>query len=215
MNASKLLKAVLRPRALQNNVGRTPTATTDGPSSRRSLSPDSRLPASTLSSKRSSTPVKMTCMCSPTNHPGSFRCKYHRAQAARQAAVVALPSSPRRKAATRDSDILSEVNRCLPGMQPSTSRSTTVRCSRLKNMTYGSGLEEEEEALALSYNREFVRNFNSPVDCASTTASSRGPSRSAPQLKKDLPREIPTMFCQSTSRKALDAFDRNLSRMYL
>lgn len=150
MNASKLLKAVLRPRTLQNNVGRSPTVTTDGPSSRRSLSPDSRLPSSTLGSKRSSTPVKMSCMCSPTNHPGSFRCKYHRAQ--KQAAVVSIPSSPRKKTSTRDSDILSEVNRCLPGMHPSTSRSTPIRCSRLKNMTLGSGFEEEE-AFAISYNR--------------------------------------------------------------
>lgn len=143
MNASKLLKAVLRPRALQTNAGRSPTvSTTDGPSSRRSLSPDSRLPTSTLGgSKRSSTPVKMTCMCSPTNHPGSFRCRFHRAQ--KQAVVVALPSSPRKKVSTRDSDILSEVNRCLPGLHQ-LSKSTPVRCSRLRNMTLGSGLEEEE-----------------------------------------------------------------------
>lgn len=210
MNASKLLKAVLRPRALQNNVGRSPTVS-DGPSSRRSLSPDSRLPSSTLASKRSSTPVKMTCMCSPTTHPGSFRCKYHRAQ--KQAAVVAIPSSPKKKVSSRDSDILSEVNRCLPGMHPSTARSAPVRCSRLKNMTFGSGLEEEE-ALALSYNRDYVRNYGSSVSHGST-ASSQGSSRSSPQIKKDLPREIPTMFCQSTSRKALDAFDRNMTRMYL
>lgn len=141
MNASKLLKAVLRPRSLQTNLGRAPT-TTEGPSSRRSLSPDSRLPTSTLGSKRSSTPVKMTCMCSPTNHPGSFRCRFHRAQ--KQAAVVAISISPKKKVPTRDSDILSEVNRCLPGLHQSTSRATPVRCSRLRNMTFGSGHEEEE-----------------------------------------------------------------------
>lgn len=213
MNASKLLKAVLRPRSLRTNAGRSPTVTTDGPSSRRSLSPDSRLPTSTLASKRSSTPVKMTCMCSPTNHPGSFRCRFHRQQAARQAAVVAMPSSQRKKVSTRDSDILSEVNRCLPGLHQSTSRSTPVRCSRLKNMTFGSGLEEEE-ALETSFDGECVRKFTSPVDNGST-ASGQGSIRSAPQLEKDLPREIPTMFCQSTSRKALDAFDRNMTRMYL
>jgi hypothetical protein len=106
------------------------------------------------------------------------------------------------------------VNLCLPGMAPSTSRSTPVRCSRLKNMTFGSGLEEEE-ALELSYNREYVRNFSSSVECGSTSTSSQGPSRSSSQPKKHLPREIPTMFCQSTSRKALDAFDRNMTRMYL
>jgi len=210
MNASKLLKAVLRPRSLQTNAGRSPTATTDGPSSRRSLSPDSRLPTSTLASKRSSTPVKMTCMCSPTNHPGSFRCRFHRAQ--KQAVVVALPSSPRRKVSSRDSDILSEVNRCLPGLHQSTSRSAPVRCSRLRNMTLGSGHEEEE--LGTSFNGECVRKFSSSVDCGST-ASAQGPSRPASQRKKDLPREIPTMFCQSTSRKALDTFDRNMTRMYL
>ncbi|KAG0578058.1 hypothetical protein M758_5G194800 [Ceratodon purpureus] len=207
MNASKLLKAVLRPRSLQTNAGRSPTVTTtDGPSSRRSLSPDSRLPTSTLgASKRSSTPVKMTCMCSPTSHPGSFRCRFHRAQ--KQAAVVALPSPPRKKVSSRDSDILSEVNRCLPGLHQSTSRVIPVRCSRLKNMTLRSGLEEEE--IVTSFDGECMRKFSSPV------ASAQGPSHSAPQVKKVLPREIPTMFCQSTSRKALDAFDRNMTRMYL
>jgi hypothetical protein len=154
--------------------------------------------------------VKMTCMCSPTNHPGSFRCRFHRAQ--KQAVVIALPSTPRKKVSSRDSDILSEVNRCLPGLHQSTSRATPVRCSRLKNMTLGSGLEEEE--LGTSFDGECMRKFTSSVDCGST-ASAQGPSHSAPQMKKVLPREIPTMFCQSTSRKALDAFDRNMTRMYL
>jgi hypothetical protein len=62
--------------------------------------------------------------------------------------------------------------------------------------------------------RDYVRNYGSSVSHGSTT-STQGPSRSSPQIKKDLPREIPTMFCQSTSRKALDAFDRNMTRMYL
>ncbi|XP_020225325.1 uncharacterized protein LOC109807216 [Cajanus cajan] len=30
------------------------------------------------------TSKKKTCMCSPTTHPGSFRCAYHKQQAERQ-----------------------------------------------------------------------------------------------------------------------------------
>lgn len=210
MNASKLLKAVLRPRSLQTNVGRSPTVS-DGPSSRRSLSPDSRLPKD-LASKRSSSPVKMTCMCSPTNHPGSFRCRFHRAQ--KQRDVVALPSSPKSKTHTRDSDILCEVNRTLPGMHPSTSRSTPVRCSRLKNMTLGSDVEEEG-ALTLSLDRNIMRNAEGSVSYGGTASAHRSTSHLALQTEEDLPRQIPTMFCQSTSRKALEAFDRSMTRMYL
>ncbi|XP_024377480.1 uncharacterized protein [Physcomitrium patens] len=183
MNASKLLKAVLRPRSLQTNVGRSPTVS-DGPSSRRSLSPDSRLPKD-LASKRSSSPVKMTCMCSPTNHPGSFRCRFHRAQ--KQRDVVALPSSPKSKTHTRDSDILCEVNRTLPGMHPSTSRSTPVRCSRLKNMTLGSDVEEEG-ALTLSLDRNIMRNAEGSVSYGGTASAHRSTSHLALQTEEDLPR---------------------------
>lgn len=70
-------------------------------------------------------------------------------------------------------------------------------------MTLGSGLEEEEDLRYLD--GEMMRKFSSPVATAARPQA----------LKKDLPREIPTMFCQSTSRKALDAFDRNMTRMYL
>jgi hypothetical protein len=145
-------------------------------------------------------------MCSPTNHPGSFRCRFHRAQ--KEQALVAVKKT-KKVVAARDSDILSEVSRCLPGAHQVNSRGTPLRCSRLRNMTLGSGLEEEE--LGASFDGECLGKFSSAV--ASSTAS--GPSRSAPQATKDLPREIPTMFCQSTSRKALDAFDRNMTRMYL
>ncbi|MFS7995303.1 hypothetical protein Hanom_Chr12g01116401 [Helianthus anomalus] len=32
----------------------------------------------TPSSPRKSSATKITCMCAPTNHPGSFRCRHHR-----------------------------------------------------------------------------------------------------------------------------------------
>lgn len=211
MNASKLLKAVLRPRSIQTNSGRGP-AVSDGPSPRRSLSPDSRLPKD-FTSKRSSSPAKMTCMCSPTNHPGSFRCRFHRAR--KQSEVVALPTSPRRKSSVRDSDILSEVNRTLPGMLPTTCRTTPVRCSRLKNMSFGSGLEEEEESVALSFQREYMGDIERSMLKGFTASAHHKSNRSPPRTDNNLSRELPTIFCQSTSKKALEAFDRNMTRMYL
>ncbi|KAI3774841.1 hypothetical protein L1987_49403 [Smallanthus sonchifolius] len=40
------------------------------------------VPTSTPSSpttRKPSTATKMNCLCAPTNHPGSFRCRQHRA----------------------------------------------------------------------------------------------------------------------------------------
>jgi len=209
MNASKLLKAVLRPRSIQTNSGRGPAAS-DGPSSRRSLSPDSRLPKD-FTSKRSAPPAKMTCMCSPTNHPGSFRCRFHRAR--KQSGVVALPSSPRRSS-VRYSDILSEVNRTLPGMHPTTCRTTPIRCSRLKNVSFGSG-REEEESFALSFQREYIGNLEGSIHDGFTASAHHKSNRSAPRINNNVSMELPTIFCQSTSKKALEAFDRNMTRMYV
>ncbi|KAI3712160.1 hypothetical protein L1987_70709 [Smallanthus sonchifolius] len=41
-----------------------------------SLNDDNDTPSSTTARKSST--AKITCMCAPTNHPGSFKCRYHR-----------------------------------------------------------------------------------------------------------------------------------------
>lgn len=46
---------------------------------------------SSITKCHSHTNPPRTCMCSPTNHPGSFRCAKHKKQPAR--AVVGQPSS--------------------------------------------------------------------------------------------------------------------------
>ncbi|KAL9667783.1 hypothetical protein QQ045_002151 [Rhodiola kirilowii] len=35
-------------------------------------------------------PKKNLCMCSPTNHPGSFRCRYHRSTSTQKVKPVQL-----------------------------------------------------------------------------------------------------------------------------
>ncbi|KAL5774782.1 hypothetical protein ACOSP7_012339 [Xanthoceras sorbifolium] len=34
--------------------------------------------ASSSNNSKSQTPTRTTCLCSPTKHPGSFRCSHHR-----------------------------------------------------------------------------------------------------------------------------------------
>ncbi len=86
MHASNLLKAVLKPQA---------------PSSReKSPVTVSEVPCGKIPSKKSarktmvstSAPVKMTCLCAPTKHAGSFRCRLHRSQT--QWGGRPMPSSP-------------------------------------------------------------------------------------------------------------------------
>ncbi|THU69701.1 hypothetical protein C4D60_Mb08t17160 [Musa balbisiana] len=52
----------------------------------RSTSPGRSLAAA---NKRSSASVHRTCLCSPTTHPGSFRCSLHKGLSSRSAAVSA------------------------------------------------------------------------------------------------------------------------------
>lgn len=226
MNASNLLKTVLRPRAL--SAASRQRSVSEGTRERRSLSPDNRLPSSTLVSKKSpaSAPVvkKTTCMCSPTNHPGSFRCRYHREMAAKSAAAAASiprgrspsPASPsfkRSQSEMLNSVVFSEVNRTLPGCASRTSRSPTGRTSRLQKMTMSTGFEEEDEIMCLIANDVLRSPKASPS--IRGLPSSDGTRSSAFSFKAAAEIEIPTMFCQSTSTVATDIFSRSMSRMYL
>lgn len=146
MHAQNLLKAVLKPRSLSASSSKR-SSVNGGSGRERASSPDGRLPSASVAPRKSvsasSSPVKMTCMCSPTNHPGSFRCRFHREQQKRAAAVVALPTSPR--AGSKEStNIFNEVNRTLPGRPHHQSKSPQGRTSRLSRMSLGTDSEEEE-----------------------------------------------------------------------
>lgn len=81
MHASNLLKAVLKPRSINSSGGQSlnskESSKSRGP---RAASPDSGLSLSVP--KKGGPPpkpaVKMSCLCAPTNHAGSFRCRLHR-----------------------------------------------------------------------------------------------------------------------------------------
>lgn len=80
MHASNLLKAVLKPQSLTSSSERKSLSTKDSKSrGSRPPSADSGLHLSV--NKKSGPvpkPVKMSCLCAPTNHAGSFRCRLHR-----------------------------------------------------------------------------------------------------------------------------------------
>lgn len=155
MHASNLLKAVLKPRSMSAKSSKNSSSLGDhGAKSKRSMSFDSCLTsAASITAKKllsaSSSTVKMTCMCSPTNHPGSFRCRLHRAQSA-----TIVPSSPCNEgysaesnkevehAEDDDSSILNEVNRTIPGWSRSLSSRPQGRTSRLNQMTLGRETKE-------------------------------------------------------------------------
>ncbi|TVU27878.1 hypothetical protein EJB05_19379, partial [Eragrostis curvula] len=48
-------------------------------------------PAATARAARSAAAPKLTCLCSPTNHPGSFRCSRHRNNPRARSAPAAAP----------------------------------------------------------------------------------------------------------------------------
>ncbi|XP_024366792.1 uncharacterized protein [Physcomitrium patens] len=226
MHASNLLKAVLKPRTL--SAASRQRSVSDGGRERRSLSPDNRLPPPVLAARKAASvaPVvkKMTCMCSPTNHPGSFRCRYHREMAAKAASAAVsfprgrspAPARPSTKSVGGDAQsniIFSEVNRTLPGRASHISRSPTGRTSRLQKMTMGTGFEEEEE-LTCSISDDVLTNSNA-LSSMRRLSPSNGTRTSMSSFNADVHRENPTMFCQSTSRVALDVFSRSMSKMYL
>ncbi|KAL2332495.1 hypothetical protein Fmac_020076 [Flemingia macrophylla] len=65
-------------------------------SSSTQTSPSASASASTSEAVSSK---KRTCMCSPTTHPGSFRCSYHKQAAERQKQQTAAEASQKQQAA--------------------------------------------------------------------------------------------------------------------
>jgi hypothetical protein len=164
MHASNLLKAVLKPRSLSSTTsGRkqslvTPQneVTTKG---KRISSLDHSLPSATSviarkSSHSSSPPVKVTCLCSPTNHPGSFRCRHHRTgnPLGSASASSSKASGASSRAPTADSRQAAHMIRAngmhnlpsLPGPPPSSlARSPLGRTSRLNPMVASGEAERD------------------------------------------------------------------------
>lgn len=66
----------------------------------RSISSTSRSQVVKKPSHNPLTNPKRTCMCSPTNHPGSFRCSYHKNLANQTASYPANRLNARRSAMT-------------------------------------------------------------------------------------------------------------------
>ncbi|OIW15814.1 hypothetical protein TanjilG_04349 [Lupinus angustifolius] len=65
--------------------------------------------ASVTSSSSSSSSQKRSCMCSPTTHPGSFRCAYHKRIMEQQQSKTASSSSPLRKSSNSTSSRLNLI----------------------------------------------------------------------------------------------------------
>jgi hypothetical protein len=164
MHASNLLKAVLKPRSLSSTTsGRkqslvTPQneVTTKG---KRISSLDHSLPSATSviarkPSHSSSPPVKVTCLCSPTNHPGSFRCRHHRTgnplgSASASSSKTSGASSRVPAADSRQAAHMIRANGMhnlpsLPGPPPSSlARSPLGRTSRLNPMVASGEAERD------------------------------------------------------------------------
>lgn len=83
MHVSNLLKAVLKPCNFSskpsNQPMNAPKTASGGP---RLPEPRKVLNKQLQEKKRPSSHPKMTCLCAPTTHPGSFRCRMHRASLA-------------------------------------------------------------------------------------------------------------------------------------
>lgn len=82
MHASNFLKGVLKHRSANSSspYQQSGNATPDNTTTRgkRASSPDNTLPCTNSTSKKSSSLAKMACLCAPTKHVGSFRCRLHR-----------------------------------------------------------------------------------------------------------------------------------------
>ncbi|KAG0556212.1 hypothetical protein KC19_11G035400 [Ceratodon purpureus] len=83
MHASKLLKGVLISRTLNSTSSNQESSSASSPNStpargKRAFSSDNALTSTSLIPKKTSSPVKTTCLCAPTKHAGSFRCRLHR-----------------------------------------------------------------------------------------------------------------------------------------
>lgn len=83
MNASNLLQSALRPR----NFSSSPRRPVNSPKRNRKVSSklctasENVVPAGG-SIHQNALPATQRCLCSPTTHPGSFRCRLHRASKA-------------------------------------------------------------------------------------------------------------------------------------
>ncbi|CAK9278705.1 unnamed protein product [Sphagnum jensenii] len=235
MHASNLLKAVLKPRALSTTAGKKQslvnTPQNDGSCTKGNLmssSDHSSLPSaasviarqSSLRHSSSPPPVKMTCLCSPTSHPGSFRCRLHRTD--KQSPGAASSSSSETSttscitAPAADSSYQAAMMRAAStGMhnpagshRPSPlAKSPPGRPSRLNRMV-ANAQSEEDRSVAPAINDSCVQ--------ISSTFANNGRCFMRPSASMaDNPREIYSEYCQSTSKKAMDVFDRNMTRMYL
>ncbi|BBM99524.1 hypothetical protein MPTK1_1g21860 [Marchantia polymorpha subsp. ruderalis] len=80
MHASNLLKAVLKPRSITSSSSGQSLNTKDSKSRSgpRASTPETSLSLSVSKKATTAAPAKMSCLCAPTNHAGSFRCRLHR-----------------------------------------------------------------------------------------------------------------------------------------
>jgi len=154
MHASNLLKAVLKPQAPSSGEKST------------SVTPCAVTPSTKISTKKAAKigkvstetpPVKMTCLCAPTKHAGSFRCRFHRSQTQLGANPVPSSSPPK----TKDLEVVVSVTESricsimpeiilkpvvsLPAPPPnSMARSPRRGTSRLNRMVVASHCDETE-----------------------------------------------------------------------
>lgn len=56
----------------------SPPPSFNSPSPNRFISVSSRVEKPSLGAGAVSAPIRRSCLCSPTNHPGSFRCSLHK-----------------------------------------------------------------------------------------------------------------------------------------
>lgn len=239
MHASNLLKAVLKPRSLSSTTssgkGQSLTTTTTTPQQndvvstkgkRNISSPDFPNPSASVIAKKSShhpsspPAVKMVCLCSPTNHPGSFRCRLHRAEKAlrssasssKAASSSAGAAPPPTAAALYPSSSMTTRAAGMRNLEATPShnhlaKSPPGRTSRLNRMVANAQQQQSEEDTGSNNNHH----------SSSSSSIMRPPSASHISMadSSSSSGEIYSEYCQSTSKKAMDIFDRNRTRMYL
>jgi hypothetical protein len=244
MHASNLLKAVLKPRNLSSTTSSgkgqslVTTTTTTTPQQndvvstkgkRNISSPDFPNPSASVIAKKSSQhpssppAVKMVCLCSPTNHPGSFRCRLHRAEKALRSSPSSASSSkaasssaaaapPPTAAALYSSSSMTTRAAGMRNLEATPShhhlaKSPPGRTSRLNRMVANTQQQQSEEDTGSNNNHH----------SSSSSSLMRPPSASHISMadSSSSSGEIYSEYCQSTSKKAMDIFDRNRTRMYL
>ncbi|KAH9549482.1 hypothetical protein CY35_10G022400 [Sphagnum magellanicum] len=132
----------------------------------------------------SPTPVKMTCLCAPTKHAGSFRCRLHRSQT--QWGGRPMPSSSPKTEGVKA--VISVVESRLSCLEPeivlkpivslpappskSLARSPPTGASRLNRMSIASQSAEDEVLKPLARSEHL-----SPIKMATGTGVSYSASR--------------------------------------